>query len=261
MRKWKVFFIETYNTVRPSESIDFYRSEFTEVIQKNNIKTFEEYSKVRRTGQGKPLQKKKREEIWRFFDTFLSEKEKAGIVDFEDRAWILLEEIEAGRIAPLYASVIIDEAQDLSPVKLKVLSKLTKNNENGLFILSDQNQRIFQLNSWKNDTDINVVGRTHYLSLNYRTTREIKEYADKQFIQSSMEKGHIRNYRSLFGGPEPIVELFDDEMGQYSFVAKKIKSLIKQGHRAFEIGIITPKSYLHNEFLQYFDSQGIKCMI
>lgn len=63
----------------------------------------------------------------------------------------------------MYDAIIIDEAQDLEPAKLRVLNKCLKNEKNGLMILSDFNQRLFTLLTWKGDTDINIVGRTYYL--------------------------------------------------------------------------------------------------
>lgn len=86
----------------------------------------------------------------------------------------------------MYDSIIIDEAQDLEPVKLRALCRLVRTSRNNIMILSDVNQRIFRLNTWKNDVDINVIGRTHYLSVNYRTTKQISDYAKHQFVQSNM---------------------------------------------------------------------------
>ena len=143
-------------------------------------------------------------------------------------------------ISPPYASIIIDEAQDLSPIKLKLLSELCYSKKNNLLILSDTNQRIFLLNGWKKDTDINIVGRTYYLSLNYRTTKQIREFADQQFIKTRLDLNHLREYKSLLGGPEPVVKEFSSKKKQYYFLIRSVSKLLESGVQPSDICIISP---------------------
>lgn len=189
MKKFDMLFVETYKQISPKESIQFYKNEYSQIIERQGIRNIYDYLNVDRTGAGIPLDKKKRVEIWIFFNNLFKEKEKLKIDSFIDRAYKLLHGIDNGDIVPMYDSIIIDEAQDLESVKLKALCKLVRTKENNIFILSDINQRIFKLNTWKKDVDINVVGRTHYLSINYRTTKQINDYARHQFVNSEMING------------------------------------------------------------------------
>lgn len=248
-----------YEYINPDKSIEFCYVEYKEVIQKYNIKTEEDYLRFNRQGMGQSLNPSSRRKLWIFFKAFINVKKERNLLDYEDRVWLLYELVKKGIIKPMYDSIIIDEAQDLSIAKMKLITSLIRTKENNLMILSDQNQRIFQLNSWRKDMNLDVVGRTYYLSLNYRTSKQIKEYAEKQFIRTEMIKKHITNYKSLFGGPEPQTELFDSYGEQYLWITEKIKSLIESGLSPYEIGIVVNTE--SKELVNFLNDFGIETVI
>ena len=248
---------EEYLKSSPDESLDFFLNEYKEVIQKNQIKSLDHYLNIERVGLKKPLHPSKRKEIWPIFEDFLERKEKERIIDFEDMAWLAFESIEDGSIQPCFDSVIIDEVQDLSPIKIKVLAGLSKSEKNGLMMLSDQNQRIFKLTSWKNEVDLPIVGRTYYLNINYRTTKQIREFADKQFFRSEKEIEHLKGYKSLLNGPEPLTKEFSEEKLQDQFIVKKIKQLMEIGINEHEVCVITPMG--SREMKRVLDFNDIPC--
>ncbi|MDW7669862.1 MAG: AAA family ATPase, partial [Bacillota bacterium] len=130
-------------------SKSFLIKEFFEIIQYKNITTIDEYLEIFRKGQVNQLYKKTREKIWPFFEKLNKQLDEKNIIDFEKRAFILEKLIDEGKLEPFIDSVVIDESQDLSENKLRVLKKLVKTNRNNMFILSDKNQRIYSLYSWK----------------------------------------------------------------------------------------------------------------
>ena len=83
-------------------------------------------------------------------------------MDFEDQAYIIYDAIKNKIIPPQFDSIIVDESQDLSPVKLKVLYSLVRSNNNNFMLLYDPNQTIYQLTSWRKDVNIDIVGRSHF---------------------------------------------------------------------------------------------------
>lgn len=233
-------FVEVYKQLKNKKwPLDFYKTEYKEVIQRYDINSLDSYLELDRYGRGKGLLPSSRKKVWNFFEKFLKRKKEKELIDFEDLAHIVHKEIKKGNISPIYDSIIVDEAQDLTPVKLKVLSKLVKTKENNLMLLSDSNQRIYQINSWKSEIDINIVGRTSYLTLNYRTTKQIRKYADSNFIQSQLKGDYIKEYKSLFSGPEPLVEDFKDKKTQYENIKNKIEKLNDNGVEYYEICIMT----------------------
>lgn len=250
-----------YDTLKPKGSREFYINEFHEVIEKHNIKTLEEYLDVDRLGTGMPLARSGRILAWQFIKTLLDEKQNNQIYTFIDRAYLLLNGLQTGEIIPQYDSIIIDEAQDLEAVKLKALCKCVKSEANNVFILSDLNQRIFKLTSWKKDSEINIVGRTHYLSVNYRTTKQINDYAQYQFVNSEMTTTHIREYKSVVNGLDPIIEEFKSESEQYKFIVNKINELVGQGYKTHQICIVCPSKEECKQIESVLTFSNIKSML
>jgi len=231
---------EVYLELSPEEPLSFLQTEYEEVIQKGRIETLEGYLETQRIGQGKALQPSQRKKIWPVFARFIQRKREMGIIDFEDRANILLSALEERKITSLYDSIIIDEAQDLSSTKLRALYGLVRGETNNLMLLSDQNQRIFKLCNWKRETGIPVVGRSYFLNLNYRMSRQIREYADRQFVFSRPEKEHLKGFKSLFSGPEPVEKEFSTEKEQYRFICSEVERMQKQEIAPHEICIVAP---------------------
>lgn len=240
MRRLEQLMEETYMELDLDEKYNFYETEYHEVIQRNHIRTLAEYLKIDRTGRYQGISENQREKAWKFFESILQKKDKYNLIDFEDKAYLVYKALEDGVIAPCFDSIIVDEAQDLSPYKLKVLNALTKEKKNSLFLLSDKNQRIFKLQSWKSDTGIDIVGRAHYLTLNYRTTKQIRDFADKQFISSKPKDNYFREYKSIYNGPEPYINSFENTKEQYRYIVNLINNYLETGINGYEIAIISP---------------------
>lgn len=247
-----------YDSIKPEEPFLFYQTEYKEIIQKYNITSESEYLRVPRTGQGKGLQPSRRKKIWCFYERFLALLDEENVMDFEDLANIIFNAINKKILLPQFDSIIVDESQDLSPVKLKVLYSLVKSDNNSLMILYDPNQTIYQLTSWRRDVNIDVVGRSFYLDLNYRTTKQIKEYADDQFIYSEKITDHLRNYKSVLSGPEPEVHEFSEISKQFDYAISKIEHWISQGIKLHEIGVILSSRKSADKFSGVMTYKNIK---
>lgn len=221
-------------------SVDFYLYEYTEVIERSHIKTLAEYISCDRSGcGGPPLSLRQREVAWNFIAKILEVKHAKGLFTFVDIAHEVVNAYRRGTLEPVYDSIIIDEAQDLEPVKLEVLSLSARSHTNNLYILSDTNQRVFRLSSWKKDSKINIVGRTYYLSVNYRTTKQISDYARDQFINSEIISAHLRDYKSVMNGEPPIVLGFPDLKSEQLFIINEVQKLI-QFYPEEQICIVCP---------------------
>ena len=232
---------ELYRDHKPkSGSVDFYLYEYAEVIERNQVRSLEAYLACDRSGSGgPPLTARQREVAWPFIDMILREKQARSMLSFVDVAHEVANAYRANKLNKPYDAIIIDEAQDLEPIKLEVLSLSTKSETNNLYILSDVNQRVFRLNSWKKDSKINIVGRTYYLSVNYRTTKQISDYARNQFENSEIITAHIRDYKSIMNGEPPIVMGFPDLKSEQLFIIDEIRKLT-QVYPAEQICIVCP---------------------
>lgn len=219
---------ETYEGKQWNKSIEFFQCEYYEVIERLNISTEDEYINADRSSMGLPLTKPERKDLWCFFEEVLRRKKAENIYSFVDRAVLLETMIEDGRIAKKYDSIIIDEAQDLESPKLRSICLTVKNNQNGVLILSDHNQRIFRLNTWSKDAGVNIVGRTSYLRINYRTTKQINEYARHQFDFFDLKKNANKEYISIMSGAEPEIIETRNDADENRVIVERIKALIKE---------------------------------
>ena len=107
----------------------------------------------------------------------------------EKAAEILNNNIDSGKIKPLFDAIFIDEVQLFNPLWISICYKLLKNKDNTYFDLyGDLNQCVRSAKlkgkaSWQDKTYLNFnwQGRTRYLSKNYRNSYYISEYV-KQMI-------------------------------------------------------------------------------
>lgn len=130
--------------------------------------------------------------------------------------------------------VIIDEAQDYTPLQYEILYKLINNAS--ITILGDLNQSInpfMNLGSYTNILDIFPKDETCIINLtkSYRSTIEITEFS-KKLLSNNV------NYECVARrGDKPIVLGFSDENNIKEQLLKDIKTYKEKGYKS--IGIIT----------------------
>ena len=193
----------------------FLRTEWEQVIQPNEIQSEAEYMRVSRVGRGTPLQRSQRAEVWPVFNEYQSLldehklRERAGAL--RDARKILEEE---GDVLP-YRSVVVDEAQDMGTQAFKLIRQMIPggDQENDLFIVGDAHQRIYDRQVVLKHCGINIVGRSHKLRINYRTTEENRQWAvgllegtEYDDLDGGVDDQEV--YKSLMQGEEPRVETF-----------------------------------------------------
>ncbi len=76
-----------------------------------------------------------------------------------------------------YRHIIVDEAQDLHPAQWRLLRAAVPPGPDDLFLVGDPHQRIWQHRVSMRDTGVHIVGRTQRLTVSYRTTQEILDWA------------------------------------------------------------------------------------
>ena len=238
-QKLRELLLQCYREVNIDVPFGLLLYEYYEVIERLNIKCLEDYLNVSRTGAKTSLSKSIREQLWKYFDAVLNAKKEFGIYSFVDRAYQLVDLIDRGKVERTYDTIIIDEAQDLESIKIKAISMSVKSKKNGVCILSDRNQRIFRLNTWVSDVGLNVVGRTYYLRVNYRTTKQINEYARIQFGEFDKSSRYNKEYISIMSGSDPEVIACESERKENHLIVEKIKQYIHE-YSPKEICVMAP---------------------
>lgn len=154
--------------------------EILSVIEGYGLKTLEDYLKISRRGRGVALQAKQREAMWSLYQTWKKKMAQQNQITWEQLRHRVLDWVH--QQPAQFDAIIIDEAQDLSPVALRILLALVPDFK-GLYFTADGSQSLYQRGfSWKQvHQDLNFQGRTLVLRRNYRNTPEIIAACDRIF--------------------------------------------------------------------------------
>ena len=209
---------------------EFFKSEIDDVIKGRNLRTWQEYAQARRVGRGQALAEPGRGFVWAVYEGYRDQLDKVDKFDYMDLASHALDCIGNDPDSPRYDAVIVDEAQDLRPVQLQVVSLLAGGAKaRNLVLLADPAQSIYYRGiPWK-DGNIQIAGaRSFTLSRNYRNTQEILaaawSLAQHQTLDDPDEEvisPDVTDRR----GPRPKVVYCQDSDFHDRFVVDEIKEL------------------------------------
>lgn len=218
----------------------FLSHEWTGVVEPQGISTWDEYRDTVRTGRGKPLTIKQRKDCWKVFERVWSDLTAVHAYPWSGICRVAREAIQDGTVESPFDAVIVDEVQDLQPQELQLLSALSAKNPGNLMVLGDAGQRIYPGGFSLKKLGIDIRGRSHILRINYRTTEQIRRFADRMLAGASddFDEGtEDRRSQSLLNGPSPTIKLFANQSEQEAFVLSQIQSLQVQGISPREIAI------------------------
>ncbi|MGG6265399.1 3'-5' exonuclease [Leptolyngbya sp. AN03gr2] len=217
--------------------------EWKTVIQFQGIASWDEYRTANRIGRGQALTLKGRKQVWQVFEAVQNQLRIQQKLDWATFYRQARELIVSGQVERPVDAVIVDEVQDLKPQELMFLAALAGDRPNGLMLVGDGGQRIYQGRFTLKSLGINVQGRSHILKINYRTTEQIRRFADRMtHAESDDLDGNTQSRRgtvSLLNGPEPTLKACLDEQQQSSFVVSEIKTLLQSGVKPNEIAIFS----------------------
>lgn len=173
----------------------FFEEEFRRVIKGLGLKSIEEYKDVERYGRKTALAPRQREAVWKVYEAYQRRLSQARCHDWSDAPLLMLralqqeQEQEQVLLIKRYDDVIVDEAQDFTPVELRVIQLLMRwrhvSRASSLMMLGDAAQTLYSRGfSWK-QAGIQARGHTAILHKNYRNTRQIAEAAAQLLKQNS----------------------------------------------------------------------------
>ena len=222
------------------QSEQFIYTEWSEVVDAWQLKTWEEYRDVPRLGRKTRLPEKTRKILWNVFSSVLTGLTKQNLITRAELFTRLAAHVPSLK-SPPFDYMVVDEAQDVSVPQIRFLAALGAGRPNGLFFSGDLGQRIFQLPfSWKS-LGVEVRGRCQTLRVNYRTSHQIREHADRLLgptvIDVDGNTDDRRGTTSVFNGPEPKILIADTQEEETIKVAEWISTRINEGVTASEIGI------------------------
>lgn len=152
--------------------------EIDEIIAGRGIPSRDEYLAVSRRGRGVALGRADRETVWQGYGRYRRELEHAGALDWAQLRLRALELASAGE-GPRFDAVVVDEAQDLKEIQVKLLMELdTSPAHANLLIVGDGQQSIYPGGFTLGSLGLDVRGRSFLLRTNWRNTQRIAEAAE-----------------------------------------------------------------------------------
>ncbi len=221
-------------------STQFLLSEWSNVVDAFQISSEAAYATVPRLGRKNRMGAKQRARLWPVFEAV-----RSALVERSLSTWAkAFSEISAHYAAKKdkpFDHIVVDEAQDLGVPELRFLAAIAPPGRDSLFFAGDLGQRIFQQPiSWLG-LGVDVRGRSQTLKVNYRTSHQIREIADRLMPQITRDVDGIEQRRSgtvsAFNGPEPEIIRSTNEQAEIASVAQWIKRALADGFTAAEIGI------------------------
>lgn len=204
------------------------------------IGTKEQYLSVSRLGRGSTVRvtKADRPIIFGLFEAYENARIKSGKIEFDDFASILLKDTEKVKSKHGFDVVMVDEAQDLQQIQLKLLNALTQNQ---FIVAADKGQKIYKTSfSWK-DIGINILGgRTKVLENSFRSTKQIIQLAHSLQMNDSIihDEEYVAPVYPDYSGPIPDVYNCISKEKQDAVIVDSIETLMKE-HPDWTIGILS----------------------
>ncbi|HEX2995892.1 MAG TPA: 3'-5' exonuclease [Anaerolineales bacterium] len=218
----------------------FVWNEWHEVVDAWQLDSWEAYRNVPRLGRKTRLSESQRQVLWGIFTEVRGQLQENGYQTEATLFARLATHFQENKRYP-YDHLIVDEAQDIGVPQLRFLAALGGSQPEGLFFAGDLGQRIFQPPfSWKT-LGVDIRGRSRTLKINYRTSHQIRSQADRLLPKEISDVDGNKEDRcgtvSVFNGPEPALQVFDDEQAEIMAVAKWVSGLLAEQFKPHEIGI------------------------
>ena len=239
----------------------FLNREWEQVILAQDLRAEQDYLTCSRAGQGTPLGKAQRRQVWRLVQQVESQLSALG------RSTFLQLANEAARFLrdsgePPYRHVIIDEAQDLHPAQWRLLRAAVPPGPDDMFIVGDAHQRIYDNHVSLAKVGVNVRGRSRRLTVNYRTTQEILALAVPTLGKAPVtglddEADSLTGYHSPLHGRRPEVHAAAVARGGAGGACRTVSGWIGEGIEPHAIGIAARAGYMAEQAAAALKAAGI----
>lgn len=211
----------------------------------------------RRSSSGKTLSASQKDKLFDIFLSYEKRLKNLPAFDWADMHNKTFDFLRSGTEPDKkYNVILIDEAQHFAPVWIKIIKRFL---EPGgvLFLCDDPSQSVFRFFSW-HQKGIEVVGRTRWLKVPYRCTREIFTAAFKLISEDENAKSLLsedKNFAipdldnpNLRKGKKPLVKKFESIETEKAFIYTEIAGLVKAGMLPEEICIMHTQQYVRSSF-------------
>ena len=220
--------------------LQFLATEWDQVVDAWQLASWESYRDVARLGRKTRLPEAQRAVLWSIFERVRNGLIAQKLTTPAGMFTTLAAALAVGRHAP-FEFAVVDEAQDISVAHLRFLAALGANRRDALFFAGDLGQRIFQQPfSWKS-LGVDIRGRSRTLRINYRTSHQIRQQADRLLGPQATDVDGNSETRSdtvsVFNGPPPVIRVLGSEGEEIKAVGAWLAEQSKAGVLPQEFGV------------------------
>ncbi|MDT3440355.1 MULTISPECIES: UvrD-helicase domain-containing protein [unclassified Pseudofrankia] len=258
----------------------FVADEWRQVILGHGITDLAGYQAASRAGRGRALTAAQRARVWAAVEAFQARLRERDALTYAMVCAEATRLLEAGAVpADLFGPhapgvpvpsggrrpfrhVIVDEAQDLSPVQWRLLRAVAGPDQNDLFLAGDAHQRIYGNRVTLREHGIVVAGRASRLTINYRTTAEILAWSlgmlrDERIDDLDGGLDRIAGYRSELHGRRPVLVGALTPPDELKGLVEVVRGWLDAGVEPAEIGVAARKNILVDEAVTALTDAGI----
>lgn len=244
---------------------DFYMSEWSEVVQAQDIRTREEYLYALRTGRGDTrIDKKARNNIYNVMERYKEIMQQNHWVDIDWAENRCAKKLVYKKNSIKFKHILVDECQDFKGPAFRFIRALAgKEHPNDLFLSGDTRQRIYSSRVTLSNFGIFVKNRSTQLKVNYRTTREIHDLSLKiqtGFTYDDMDNNPAGKEESVSirHGEEPKIKGFSSQKEEMDAVLGNVKRRISEGINPSDICIAGRTNAIAEEYCDMLKKNGIE---
>lgn len=240
---------------------DYLQEEFEWVIEGRGLSRLEEYLQTDRTGRGYAFDARLRRAVWQLYQHSQEFIHKLNKITWGELRLKALEAVMASMWTDKWDYVLVDEAQDLTPVALALALEVCCE-PGGLFLTADACQSLYNRGfAWKNvHESMRVAGRTRLLKRNYRTTRQISTAAANLLQADGAGDEEALDQVFVHVGPKPKAYEAVDEDDMFIWLANQIQSSARELKMPVSAAaVLAPTNELARQAAARLSMLGLNC--
>ncbi len=236
----------------------FFRDEISRVIKGNGLKKEDEYLAIPRYGRKTALKRKARSITWAVYEAYQQGLKSRDVIDWQDVSLLAYRELFRNPLAAPYDHVVVDEAQDLTAMQVRIAQRMMKGSGDtevrSIFLVGDVAQTLYSRGfAWK-QAGLQLQGKSASIRRNFRNTCQIAETAAALNSYNRivrLAEDYVDPQFTHRQGPWPIVLQCDITSREVKAVSEKILSLVGDNRfRLADFAVVCPTVNLCDIFLE-----------
>ncbi len=233
--------------------------EFEWVIEGQNCRELEDYLRANRAGRAIPFNESLRSAVWKLYTVYRQYLEGQELLTWGQLRQFALDQVASGAFPRRWDYVIVDEAQDLTPVALSLCVELCRD-PSGLFLTADANQSLYNRGfRWSHvHEQLQVTGRSRILRRNYRSTRQIAHAAAELLVGMDGADDEAMGQEFVHAGPKPVVYAAAGTADQARWLAEQICAAARELRLPVNgAAVLVPTNSLGQSLANLLAKQGL----